>query len=634
MQKILRSYPLRLLSSFIPAFLLYLVALHFHWMSAVDQKVYDVGLSLKTPRAEPAEIVLVAIDKNSLQESFPFPPFPVSRHLYQHAELVRRLDAAGAGMVVFDIMFDRVEEYDTAAVAAFRTALNETRKVVLAAAVEKNTPAAEGLSADETFSSPPAFISAASAGLGVVNMPIDGDGLVRRGYFGKAYGGRRYQSMAAVIFELSRGEPYRTEPGENEFLIDYSWFGPGLQSVPFNRVVSGHGWEGLVKDKIVLVGVTENGSIDMYKVPVSRTPEGRNARLSGVEIQAVAAQTLLSGSRLEFVGQTGLWSIGFILLLVLTGLFSRVSPVWSLAATVLVLVLLLTGVLLAVAVYSLLIRVGALALAVIGAALVTYALNQMALKIETVSQERIIRDIEEDLVSAKDTQKNLQPVEFPINDRYEITARQITCKAVGGDYYDVISLPGNKIGLLMADVSGKGVAGSLVMSNMQGRFRRVAGDILSPGKVLKELNDLVAEATRTPQKFVTVVYGVLDYETGRLTYGNAGHCEPLVCSAAGRVRKLGGGGPMLGPFKDLQWDDYSTEMKKGDVLCLYTDGVSEAGGDEPKKQFCEERIIKCLEEKHDEPVEIISDYLFLSCKEHVSGRAFEDDWTLMLLKIH
>ena len=67
---------------FILAFFLYLVALQFHWMTAVDQKVYDVGLSLKTPRTETAEIVLVAFDKTSLEASFPFPPFPVSRHLH------------------------------------------------------------------------------------------------------------------------------------------------------------------------------------------------------------------------------------------------------------------------------------------------------------------------------------------------------------------------------------------------------------------------------------------------------------------------------------------------------------------------------------------------------------------------
>ena len=167
MQKILRIYPLRLLLGFILAFLLYLVALHFHWMSAVDQKVYDVGLSLKTPRAEPTEVVLVAIDKNSLQESFPYPPFPVSRHLRQHAELIAGggrlpfLDAAGARLVVFDIMFDQIEDYDTATVTDFVAALNEAQKVVLAAAIEKNQSVSEGLLTDGVFSSPPTSISAA-----------------------------------------------------------------------------------------------------------------------------------------------------------------------------------------------------------------------------------------------------------------------------------------------------------------------------------------------------------------------------------------------------------------------------------------------------------------------------------------
>jgi sigma-B regulation protein RsbU (phosphoserine phosphatase) len=230
-------------------------------------------------------------------------------------------------------------------------------------------------------------------------------------------------------------------------------------------------------------------------------------------------------------------------------------------------------------------------------------------------------------------QRNLQPVVFPATDNLDIAAIQIPCKTVGGDYYDIIELPGHQIGFFVGDVSGKGVTGSLIMSNMQGRFRQIAPELMSPAKVMENLNTLVGEATKSPGKFVTAFYGVIDTTTGQLTYANAGHNYPLVRRASGEIKTLEASGPLLGPFPGLEYTDAQLNFNAGDLLCIYTDGISEAGGDDPKLQFGEEGIIRLLRPTETEPTEVIKNSILEACRKHVRGEPFDDDWTLVLVRL-
>ncbi len=633
--RFLRRPGVRLLVGFLSSFLVYIVALRFGWFSALDLKVYDLGLSLRSPSVARSDIVLIAIDKRSVDECFPKPAFPISQHLRQHAQIVERLDAAGADLIVFDVLFDSLGSLEPGELSRFAAVLERTGKVVLAGAIEKVAlpDARSGLVVTkEHLCLPPKTVRAFAKGFGLVNMPIDPDGYVRRSYLARSFENRDFLSLSHEAARLySRWE----EPlvGDNVFYIDYASLGNAIYRIPYATVLNGEGWQPAAANKVAVVGVVESGSVDSYKVPWS-SPIGRlGGKMFGAEIQALAIQTLLSGTMIHQASRTSVICLGALALLILSILLSRVRAILGFAITFILLILITAGAFISTAELSAVFPAGPLLLSVVGAALAMFTLNLTSLRTVAETQEKIITDIQDDLDSAHIVYENLQPREFNLNENVRISVTQIPCKEVGGDYYDIIPLPDNRIGILIADVSGKGVTGSLIMANLQGHFRHAAREVLSPAAMLREFNESVAQAAASQARFVTLFYGVLDCLSLTLTYSNAGHCNPFLCSSNGQVRELAEGGPLLGPFPDLKWADYTVTLRKSDVLCLYTDGVTEAGGDAPKKQFGEERIIACLRAKCSESAEVIKSHICETCKQFVGGQPFDDDWTLIVLKM-
>ncbi len=631
----LRRPGARLLAGFLFSLLVYVVALHFGWFSTVDQKVYDLGLSLRSPSAVQADVVLIAIDKRSIDECFPPPAFPISRHLSQHAQIIERLDAAGADLIVFDVLFDSLGSVEPDELSRFAAVLERTGKVVLAGVIEKAAlpdNRAGFVVTKEQLCLPPENIRTFAKGFGLVNMPIDPDGYIRKCYLAKSFKDQSFLSLSHEVVRLYRKRE-ESPHGENTFYIDYASFGNAIRSIPYATVLSGEGWQRGVENKVVLVGVVQNGSVDAYKVPLS-TPSGQlDGKMFGAEIQSLAIQTLLSGTMIHQASHTVVFGLGVLALLILSFVLSRVRAILGFAVTFAVLILTIVGALISTAELSVVFPIGPLLLSLAGAALAMFTVNLTGLRGVAEIQEKFITDMKDDLDSAHMIYENLQPREFHLNDNVQISAMQIPCKEVGGDYYDIIPLPDNRIGVLIADVSGKGVTGSLIMANLQGHFRHAAREVLSPAAMLREFNESVAKAAASQARFVTLFYGVLDCKSLTLIYSNAGHCYPIICSTGGQVRSLTEGGPLLGPFPDLEWTDYNVTLINGDVLCLYTDGVTEAGGDEPQKQFGEERIITCLKEKCNEPAEAIKSYIYETCKQFVGGQSFDDDLTLLVLKM-
>jgi CHASE2 domain-containing sensor protein len=631
----LRRPGARLLAGFLFSLLVYILALHFGWFSTVDQKVYDLGLSLRSPSSVQADVVLVAIENRSVNECFPPPAFPVSRHLRQHAQIIERLDAAGADLIVFDVLIDSLGNVGPDEINRFTDVLERSGKVVLAGAIEKVAlpDTRSGLVVTrEQLCLPPENIRTFAKGFGLVNMPIDPDGCIRKCYLAKSFNNRSFLSLSheAVRLYCKREKSLSSE---NTFYIDYASFGKVIRRIPYATVLRGDGWQPAVENKVVLVGVVENGSVDAYKVPIS-SPSGRlDGKMFGAEIQALAIQTLLSDTMILQASQTEIFGLGAIVLLILSFVLSRVRAITGFTVTFAVLILIIVGALISTAELSVVFPIGPLLLSLAGTALFMFTVNLTGLRSVTEIQEKFISDMKDDLDSAHMIYENLQPREFHLNDNVQISTMQIPCKEVGGDYYDIIPLSENRIGVLIADVSGKGVSGSLIMANLQGHFRHTAREVQSPAALLREFNESVAQVAASQARFVTLFYGVLDCTSLTLTYSNAGHCYPILCSSDGQARALTEGGPLLGPFPDLEWTDYNVTLINGDVLCLYTDGVTEAGGDEPQRQFGEERIITCLKERYKEPAEAIKSYIFEACKQFVGGQSFDDDLTLLVLKM-
>jgi serine phosphatase RsbU (regulator of sigma subunit) len=236
--------------------------------------------------------------------------------------------------------------------------------------------------------------------------------------------------------------------------------------------------------------------------------------------------------------------------------------------------------------------------------------------------------IEQELQVAQLIQRQFQPRELPELSGWHVATYYQPAKAVGGDFYDFIELPGGLIGLVCGDVTGKGVPAALVMATTHSILRGDAPQFVSPGKVLERANDLLLQDI-PPQMFVTCLYGVLDPATGRLRYANAGHNPPYVHTADGVVELRATGMP-LGAMPDMRYEEKEATLGPGDTLLLHSDGLVEAH-DPERRMFGFPRLAELVGECPGGP-ELIE--LLLGELDGFTGPGWEqeDDITLVALQ--
>jgi sigma-B regulation protein RsbU (phosphoserine phosphatase) len=195
---------------------------------------------------------------------------------------------------------------------------------------------------------------------------------------------------------------------------------------------------------------------------------------------------------------------------------------------------------------------------------------------------------QQDFERAREIQEALMPKTLPQIPGYQLAAGCRPARMVSGDYYDVIRLGDVTLGVVIADVCGKGMAAALLMSNLQAIVRAFAAPNLAPRELCVKANQLIA-ANVAPGKFITFFYGVLDGRRMRFDYCNAGHNPPLLRRRNGALESLREGGPVLGVFPEASYSDGSVELRPGDRLVLFTDGVTEATNGQ-LEEFGEERL--------------------------------------------
>jgi phosphoserine phosphatase RsbU/P len=195
---------------------------------------------------------------------------------------------------------------------------------------------------------------------------------------------------------------------------------------------------------------------------------------------------------------------------------------------------------------------------------------------------------EHELERALEIQKDLLPKELPQLPGIELAGAWQPARTVGGDYFDVVRLDDNRIGICVGDVSGKGLTASLLMANLQAAFRAYAMPDASPAVVCGKLNAFVC-GNVAPGKFITFFYGILDGQKKAFTYENAGHCPGIVAHAGGQTELLSGQGGVFGVQPEWTYQDFTIRLASGDRLLLYTDGVSEAANKEGE-EFGQQRI--------------------------------------------
>jgi sigma-B regulation protein RsbU (phosphoserine phosphatase) len=206
----------------------------------------------------------------------------------------------------------------------------------------------------------------------------------------------------------------------------------------------------------------------------------------------------------------------------------------------------------------------------------------------------------------------------------------IPATTMGGDFYDFINLLDGRIGLVMADVSGKGVPAAFFMAVARTNLRELASHFPEPAQCLAQTNEVLC--TQNPMDlFVTVFYCVLDPDSGMLSYANGGHNPPLVRRADGSVETLrGAGGLVLGAMPGMKYPQHSFQLRPGDHLVLYTDGVTEAFNP-ADEAYGEQRLIEQVRTHGDVAAATLVERICRSVTVFSGAAPQSDDITLTVL---
>jgi sigma-B regulation protein RsbU (phosphoserine phosphatase) len=259
--------------------------------------------------------------------------------------------------------------------------------------------------------------------------------------------------------------------------------------------------------------------------------------------------------------------------------------------------------------------------------------SQVAIIIEKVMlHEHLIekKRLEGQLEVARQVQLELLPAKDPQLEGYDISAYNFPTEEVSGDYYDWVRIYEDQIGLVIADVSGKGVPAALLMAFLRASLRAATHIGYSPHISMAKVNYLLWESIERNQ-FVTAFYGILDVTNRTLTYTNAGHNPPILLKQNGELRIMDRGSVPLGMFKDTRYHEYYLTTEPGDVLVLYTDGVTEAHnlkGDE----FGRDRLAEAVRRHSQLGARELIAALQTEVIEWTEGRGATDDVTFFVIK--
>ncbi len=252
---------------------------------------------------------------------------------------------------------------------------------------------------------------------------------------------------------------------------------------------------------------------------------------------------------------------------------------------------------------------------------------------EALSSHDKLIALKQELEIAKVIQTSILPKTFPEKKEFEIFAKMIPAKEVGGDLYDFFMLDKYRLAVVLGDVSGKGIAAAMLMAVSKTLIKATAYKGMPADNVLFEVNNLLADDS-PPNMFVTVFYGVLDTRNGSFEYSNGGHNAPFLISSDGSITQLDNiGGLLLGAMKDSEYESNIITLKPGDYLVLYTDGVTEAFNKDDE-EYEDERLINSLRNAGKENAGKLVEKVIADVQKFSEGVEQSDDITCLALKYH
>jgi sigma-B regulation protein RsbU (phosphoserine phosphatase) len=238
------------------------------------------------------------------------------------------------------------------------------------------------------------------------------------------------------------------------------------------------------------------------------------------------------------------------------------------------------------------------------------------------------RRVEQEMQIARQVQSRLLPQQAPTLNTLDCRGKCIQTRAVGGDYYDFLDFGSGRLGLVLADISGKGMSAALLMANLQANLRgQYALALEDVPRLLRSVNQLFYRNTETSH-YATMFFAIYDDRTRRLRYVNCGHNPPILMRANGDVDRLAATATVLGLFEEWDCSVAECQLASGDVLVIYTDGISEAGPNE-EEEFGESRLMATTRKHQQQSAgEILDD--IISDVQQVSRGRQADDMTLIV----
>lgn len=242
-------------------------------------------------------------------------------------------------------------------------------------------------------------------------------------------------------------------------------------------------------------------------------------------------------------------------------------------------------------------------------------------------------NIEEELKMASEIQKRLLPQTLPILEDFRFAVKYLPSQDIGGDFYDFMNMSNESLGIAFADISGHGIPAALLSTMFKVFLTTYTKDILFPSEAMDLMNDVIADSF--PEgKFISVFYMILDTKTKKIRYCKAAQEPALYINSAGEIEELSTAGPVLGLFSArdfpdiVKFEDGEIEMKAGDKIFLYTDGIVEAKNRE-EEFYGLERLKKVLIENRNENINTVMEKVYQDLLEFVEGLPIVDDLTFL-----
>ena len=259
--------------------------------------------------------------------------------------------------------------------------------------------------------------------------------------------------------------------------------------------------------------------------------------------------------------------------------------------------------------------------------------NQAAAAIETarLHQDALEKErIESELELAAAIQREILPRSLPAIEGVELAAANIPARHIGGDYYDVFPLSHGRAGFLVADVSGKGVPAALLVSTVHAAVHLQIDQADTIAEFVSRIDRHLRRFAAT-RKFLTLFFGLLEPDTGVLRYVSAGHNPALLIRTSGACERLESTGVPVGMLPNASWKEGVYSLSPGDLLCVYSDGITEAA-DAADEEYGLERLAREIGERRTLPVRQISDEVLASVADFARGVPQYDDQTLLFVR--